>query len=328
MLRLFAAFTLFFINLYACKGGYNSCKHKIKDSHALTNLQTNIPVTKHKRIVFSRTKPKGKILKYDPFLSLYLVEDKKGFRYPFQMRNRAVMGVASVDRKRAFEGRFKNHQIGLNQFAIFNQPVTVPALLLTSCCSLEGIVTPKGIIEKAYIERFLKIKKVSYSDIGIRVEDKQRKVLVKAINPFMDGNNFLVGDQILQFDNKRVTNAAKLMQWILFSKIGSTHKVKINRNGKKITLRMQSKKRNGGGYLSDTFLEVLGISFDKQLKIINIQAKAKKYGLKLGDKLLEVNHKKITTEGEIVKRISQSKEAAELLFERHAFQFFVKVKSI
>jgi hypothetical protein len=328
VLRLFAAFTLLFINLYACKGGYNSCKLKIHDSYALTNSQTNIPVTKHKRVVFSRTKPTAKILKHDPFLSLYLVEDKKGFPYPFQMLTSTVMGVACVDRKRAVEGHIEKHQIGLNEFAIFDQKVSSPALLLTSCCSLEGIVTPEGIIEKEYIERFLKIKKVSYSDIGIRVKEENSKVFVKAINPFMDGNNFLVGDQVLKFDNKQVSNAAELMQWILFSEIGSMHKVEIKRNDKYTTLNVQSKRRKGGGYLSDTFLEFLGLSFDKHLKIIKIESKAKKYGLKLGDKLLGVNHKKITTQEEIIKMISQSKKATDLLFERHAFQFFVKVKSL
>lgn len=328
MLRLFVALTLLFINLYACKGGYNSCKRKVNDSHALAQTQTNIPLTKHKRLVFSRIKPKGKILKYDPFLSLYLVEDRKGFRYPFSIRNRAVMGLGAVSHKRAIEGHFKKHQIGLNKFAVFNQKVTFPSLILTSCCALEGIVTPQGIIEKPYIERFVTIKNVSYADIGIRVNDKKRKVLVKAINPFMEGNNFHVGDQILKFDNKQVTNAGKLMQWILFGKIGSTHQVKIKRDGKYLTLETKSKKRKGGGYLSDTFLEFLGLSFDKNLNIIKIEAKAKKYGLKIGDKLLRVNHKKVSTEDEIVKNISQSKEAIHLLFTRHNFQFFVKVKSI
>lgn len=328
MLRLFVALSLLFINLYACKGGYNSCKRKINDSHALTKSQTNIPVTKHKRLVFSRRQPKGKILKYDPFLSLYLVEDRKGFRYPFSIRNRAVMGLGGVSQKKAIEGHFKSHQIGLNKFAVFNPRVSSPSLILTSCCALEGIVTPQGIIEKPYLKRFVTSKNISYADIGIRVYNRKSKVFVKAINPFMEGNDFHVGDQILRFDNKRVTNAGKLMQWILFSKIGSTHKVKIKRSGKTLTLQAKSKKRKGGGFLSDTFLEFLGLSFDKNLRIIKIEPKAKKYGLKVGDKLLRVNHKKVTTEDEIVKSISQSKEATHLLFTRHNFQFFVKIKSI
>ena len=328
MLRLFVALTLLFLNLYACKGGYNSCKRKINDSNAITNNLTNIPVTKHTRVIFSTTAPKAKILKHDPFLSLYLVKDKKGFRYPFSIRYTPVLGTASVDKDKAIEGKITKHQVGLNHFATFSEPISYPSLILTSCCSLEGIVTPRGIIEKAYIDRFVKIKNVSYADIGIRVKDDKKLVIVKAINPFLDGNDFLVDDCVLSFDGKKVKNASELMQWILFSKIGSSHTVKIKRNAKLLTLKMKSSKRNGGGYLSDTFLEFLGISFDKNLRVIKIHKKAKKYQLKLGDRLIQVNQKNITTQNEILKIISQSKESSNLLFQRHDFQFFVTVKSI
>ena len=308
MFRLFVASTLLFINLYACQGGYNVCKRKINDAHALTSSQTSIPITKHKRLVFSRKKPQGKILKHDPFLSLYIVADKKGFSYPFVIYKHAPMGVASINTKRVQESRIKRHQIGLNQFAKMAHKVSAPSLLLTSCCALEGIVTPQGVIEKPYLKHFIQQKRVTYADIGIRVKNFQRKVVVKAINPFMAGNNFQVNDVILRFDKKRVKNASELMQWILFSKVGSVHHVQIQRKGKLLTLKAKSKQRKGGGYLSDTFLEVLGLSFDKNMHIINIEKKAKKYGLKLGDKLLEVNQK-----------------ASKFLFERNHFQFFVKV---
>ncbi len=325
MLHLFVALSFLFINLYACNGGYTVCKRKIHDSHALTSSQTNIPITKHKRLVFSRTKPKAKILKYDPFLSLYLVEDTKGFRYPFVLYKRSAKGLASINTKSIQESRIKEHQIGLNQFGKMYANVSTPSLILTSCCALEGIGTPQGVIEKPYLQHFLHHKKVVYADIGIRVKNAHRKVRVRAINPFMAGNNFQVNDEILRFDKRRVQNASQLMQWILFSKVGSVHQVKIRRKGKLLTLKVKSKKRKGGGYLSDTFLEFLGLSFDKNLHIIKIEAKAKKYGLHLGDRLIEVNEKKISTEEEIVQSISKSKEASELLFERNHFQFFVKV---
>ena len=328
MFRLFVALTFLFINLYACKGGYNSCKRKIKDSKAINNKQIQVPLTKHTRVIFSKTRPHATILKHDPFLSLYLVKDKKGFRYPFSIRYRPVLGTACVDKRRAVEGKITKHQIGLNHFALFSEKLTYPSLILTSCCSLEGIVTPKGIIEKEYIDRFVKIKKVSYSDIGVRVKDEKKFVVVNAINPFLDGNDFKVGDCILRFDGKKVKNASNLMKWILFSKIGSSHKVQIKRASKILTLKMKSSKRDGGGYLSDTFLEFLGISFDKQLRIIKIEEKAKKYQLKLGDRLLQVNKKDITTQNEILKQISKSKDSSHLLFQRNDFQFFVTIKSI
>ncbi len=325
MLRLFVALNLLLLNLYACEGGYTSCKNKINDSSSLTGQILQLPVKKNQRIIFSQTLPDAKILKYDPFLSLYLVEDKEGFKHPFKINYRLTLGTAVVNKKEAVEGKILKHQVGLNAFATFSECISVPSLLLTSCCSLEGIATPKGIIEKEYIDRFIKIKKVSYADIGIRVEDKKKLVVVNAINPFMAENSFKVDDCVLELDGKKVKNASALMRDILFSKIGSKHTIKVKRDGEFLILKAQSKKRYGGGYLSDTFLELLGISFDKNLKIVKIEDKAKKYSLKLGDKLLQIKQKDITTEAEILETISQTENSVNLLFERDDFQFFVKI---
>jgi len=325
VLRLFVAFNLLFLNLYACKGGYDACKKKINDSKTLLNKTLSIPVTQHQRIIFSKKTPNLKIIKHDPFLSLYLVEDKIAFKYPFKINNRLILGTAVVDTQQSTEGKIVKHQIGLNRFASFSETVSVPSLLLTSCCSLEGIVTPKGIIEKEYIERFIKMKDVSYSDIGIRVKDDKQFVIIEAINPFMKDNPFRVNDRVLEFDEKKVLNASALMRNILFSKLGSLHTLKIKRENQIIKLKTKSLKRYGGGYLSDTFLEFLGLSFDKNLKIVKIEKKAQKYGLKLGDTLLQINQKNISNEEEILKIVSQDKNSTNLLFQRDNFQFFVKI---
>ena len=190
MLRLFVALTLLLLNLYACKGGYDSCKHKINDSNSVSNTTLQIPVKNNQLLIFSRTTPKGTILKHDPFLSLYLLEDKKGFKHPFKINYRLTLGTACVNKTEAVEGKILKHQVGLNSFAKFGECITVPSLLLTSCCSLEGIATPQGIIEKEYLDRFIKIKKVSYSDIGIRVVDEKKLVIINTINPFMKENPF------------------------------------------------------------------------------------------------------------------------------------------
>ena len=325
MLRLFVALNLLLLNLYACKGGYDSCKNKINDSNTISNQTLQIPVTKYQRIIFSKTTPNAKILKHDPYLSLYLVEDKKGFKYPFKINYRLTLGTAVVNKNKAVEGKILKHQVGLNSFGMFGECIEVPSLLLTSCCSLEGIATPEGVIEKEYIDRFIKIKKVSYSDIGIRVVDEKRLVIVNTINPFVQGNPFKVNDCVLEFNGKKVKNASSLMRDILFSKIGSIHKVKVKRDNKVLTLSMKSQKRYGGGYLTDIYLKFLGIYFDKTLTVVEIEEQAKKYNLKLGDKLLKMNHKNITTEAEILETISQTKNSTNLLFERDGFQFFVKI---
>ncbi|MEA2092223.1 MAG: Pdz/Dhr/GlgF, partial [Campylobacterota bacterium] len=188
MFRLFLALNFLLLNLFACKGGYESCKLKITHSKSIQNQTLQIPVPKNQRIIFSSYIPNAKVIKHDPFLSLYLIEDRVNFKHPFKINNHLSLGIASVDKKRAIEGRILKKQIGLNSFATFSEPFSAPALLLNSCCALEGIVTPNGIIEKEYVERFLKSKSSDYGDIGIRVEDKKGLVLVKRVNPFLKDN--------------------------------------------------------------------------------------------------------------------------------------------
>ena len=325
MLRFAALLTLFSLYLYGCSGGYDSCKQKLRDSHSINHNQLSLPVAKHTRLIYSKTKPHGVIIKHDPFLSLYLVKDTQGFSYPFICNAKLLLGVALVDYSHAIEGKIVHHQVGLNHLATFSEKSLFPSVLLTSCCSLEGIATPRGIIERAYIEHFLKTKKVEYGDIGIRVKDKKNLVLVESINPFLEKNPFVVGDCIVAFDGKKVRSSASLMQKILFSKVGSQHRVKIKRDGKFYTYRVQVLKRKGGGERSDTFLEFLGLSFDKNLRIVKIEPKAKKYQLKLGDKLVQINHQDITTQEQIGAILAQKKKDTYLLFERYDFQFFVKV---
>ena len=325
MFKLFIALNILLLNIYACKGGFDSCKKKIIDSNSISNQQLQIIVDKNKRLIFSKTPPKSKILKHDKFLHLYLVEDKKGFKYPFRVNNKLTLGTAAVDKKMVLEGKILKHQIGLNKLASYNQPLFIPSILVNSCCALEGIVTPKGIIEKEYIDRFLKVKNVSYSDIGIRVKDEQKLVIVNASNPFMDNNPFKIDDCILAYDSKKVKNASEFMRWVLFSKVGSKHKVKIKRATKVLTVSVITQKRKGGGYISDTFLEFLGLSFDKTLHITKIAKKAEKYQLVIGDKLIQINEEDIKTKQDILDKLANSKESTYLLFQRRDFQFFIRV---
>lgn len=323
MFRLFLALNFLLLNLYACKDGFEACKLKTIHSGAITNQTLQIPVQKNQRLIFSKKIPNAKIIKHDPYLSLYLVEDRKKFKHPFRVNMKLSLGTAGVNKKRAIEGKILKHQVGLNSLATYSELLPVPSMILTSCCALEGIVTPRGIIEKEYINRFLKIKKVTYSDIGIRVKDEKKLVIVTASNPFMKSNPFEKDDCILELDGKKVKNSAILMRDILFSKIGSTHKVKIKRDNKVLIVNVKSQLRKGGGCLSDTFLEFLGISFDKNLNIVKIEKKALRYALRLGDKLLQINGVKVKKERNISEILEKSKKSSKLLFQREQFQFFV-----
>ncbi len=326
MFRLFLALHLFLFNLYACKGGYTACVQKAKDAHIMQKEGLHIPLKNAQCLLFTKEIPNIQIIKYDPFLSLYLAKDTKPFAYPYDVNMRLQLGSAILNDKDAKEGRFIQGQIGLNSFAKYNQALSLPALISSSCCSVEGIATAKGVIQKEYIKHFLETKQVLYSDIGIRVYDENNQVIVDASDPFMKDNPFKVNDCIVMYDNKKVRNAAILMRKILFSKLGSKHKVKVKRGAKFLTFWVQSQKRYGGGFLSDTFLEQKGIYFDEGLHVSSLGKTFQNYGLKIGDRLIQVNGVRIKNQNELRRYIENFKDYSSLLFERNKFQFFVNIK--
>ncbi len=326
MLRVFIALNFLFLSLYSCEGGYNSCVKKIKDSNSINNQTIQIPISKYNRLVFSLEKPDLKILKHDPYLSLYIVKDTVGFKYPFKINMRYPSGLASINRKFVQEGKITKKQVGLNQFASFTAKLISPSLVTNSCCSLEGLVTPRGIIEKAYIKRFINNKDIRYGDIGIRVKDTQKGIKVISYDPFMKNNPFLKDDYIVSMDGKKIKYSSTLMQKILFSKIDSTHNVKVKRGDKLLNIKVKTQERLSGGYKVETYLEKYGITFDKNLFIIKIDTTKKYYGLVLGDRLLQVNSKSVAKQEDVMKYISEFKFHANLLFERNGnFQFFIKM---
>lgn len=325
MFRLLLALNFLFFNLYACKGDFDSCRLKVVDSESIVNQTLQIPIENNKRLIFSTTAPNAKIIKHDPYLSLYLIEDTKKFKYPFRINMNIGTGLFGVDNNKIIKGKIVKQQNGLESFATFSEQLSTPSLLLNSCCSFEGIITERGIIEKEYIERFLKSKTVSYADFGIKVNDVGSAVVVSSANPFIKDNFFKKDDIILELDGKKVKNSATLMREILFSKIGSTHSVKIKRGGETSVISVTSQDKKGGGLLSDTFLEFFGLSFDKNLVIKKIEKNAERYGLKIGDKLIQIDTKSVKNEQEIFDMMSDSKKSANLLFQREQFQFFVKL---
>ena len=326
MFRLFVLANLLLLNLYACQGGYNSCIAKIKDSRTLQDNSLYIPLKNNQVLVYSKCKPKAKILKQDPFLSLYLIENKHNFKFPFSVNMRLQLGTAIVNDRVAKEGKILTNQIGLNKLGVYSTTFDKPALITSSCCSLEGIATPRGIIQKEYIKRFLSKAPAAYATIGIRVKNENGFVLVSASNPYLTNNPFKKDDCIVALDGKSIKEASTLMRNILFSKVGSHHTVKVKRESKFMTFKVKSSKRYGGGNISDTFLEHKGIYFDEKLHITSLSKHFIEYGLQKGDQLLQVNGVKVKNQDELLRYIENFKDFSSLLFSRRNFQFFVKIK--
>jgi len=326
VLRLFIILNLFLLQLYACEGDYQSCLKKINDSKSIQNNQLSIPLENNRRIVYTKNIPNAVIVKYDPFLSLYLIQDKKPFKYPFTFNMKRPIDTALITNKKIIEGKFLQRQIGLNSFANYTKRTNDTALVMSRYCSLEGMNTSRGIIEKEYLQRFATSKTSSYGDIGIRLIDEKGFAIVTASDPFMKNNPFKRRDCIVAFDGVKVKSTSKLMQIILFSKLGSKHTVEIKRDDKFHIFTVVTANRYGGGYMSDTFLERKGVYFDNTLHIVKLEKEFAKQGLKVGDRLLKINAVTVNNQEQLRLYLENFKDYSLMLFQRDNFQFFVKIK--
>lgn len=322
--RLALLFTFLFSSLYGCR--YDSCQQKIFDSSSQKKDSLHIAIRKGVDLVYSKKPLTKNILKYDPFLSLYLVKRPHNFPYPFQIILNRDLPVAIVNSYTTLPGKIVQKQVGLNKFAKFSKEIKAPALVTTTCCSLEGIMVEGGIIQKEYLYRFINTKKVEYGDVGIRVYDTKKGVIVESSNPYAKNNLFLVGDKVLEMDGHKIYNASSFMQKILFAKIGSQHSFSILRDFKKLAFKTKVFQRQGGGCLSDTFLEQNGIYFNENLMLIKLDKTKHSYGLEIGDKLVQINKQNIKTQKDLRKAISSIREFSSLLISRGGFEFFVNIK--
>ena len=239
---------------------------------------------------------------------------------------RLQLGTAMINDTKMCEGKFVKNQVGLNQLALYSEPLITPAIVSSSCCSLEGVVTPRGIIQKEYIKNFLDSKEIVYGDIGIRVKNEKGRVLICASDPFFKNNPFVKGDRVVAFDGRKIEAASLLMRKILFSRVGTKHTLKIKRANKFITLKVTTKKRYGGGSVSDTFLESQGLYFSKDLLVTKVEKIFKKNGVKKGDRLISINGVRVKNQKELRHYLQKYKNYSKLLIERNHFQFFVNIK--
>jgi len=325
VLRLLLFTTFFFINSYSAQNNFKACQQKIIDSKSLIIKSITLPIENKIRLVFSEIKPNAKVLKFDPYLNLYLLEDRSGFNYPFNFSTEKNKKFAVINNKTYKLTKIIDKQVGLNSLAHLGTNIKTPAIITTNCCQLEAFVTSQGVIEKEYLEHFVFSKESNYATVGIRVKSVKNIVEVSSINPFFKNNPFLIGDKILSLDGTRVKNISKFMRTILFSPLLSKHYFRVKREEKELVLSVITQRREGGGFLSDTFLEKKGIYFNEMAEVIELKKRDNRSKLKVGDKVVKVNGYRINSSSEIRKYISQYEDFISLLVERDGFQFFVKI---
>ncbi len=314
---------------------FKQCYKKNRDSFIYFGSLRAVAVSKHLAVAYSKDEPKVAYVKFDPFLNLYLFHSKKTLK-PVKLRSTSFLKlgdwVAGMDDLSLYVGNFAKSGDLLDSFYLQNAKLDANSIISCLCCQVYGLGVGEGsFVGSEYIKRFMSSGSggVFYGDIGVRFDRYADDFVVKSLNPFYPNQTLRVGDKVLQVNGKKVKSLKQLNQTVLFAAPKSKIKIEFLRGKKKLTRELSVISRLGGGGLSDSFLEKKGIFFDKNLKIVRVKkdSVAKMYGLKVGDKLLQMNDKIVHNQDDIKEYLSRTKsEDAQLLFSRDDFQFFVKVK--
>ena len=280
---------LLFSALFACDAGFQSCFKKTQDLDVVSVTSVKIPLSGNKTLIYSET-PLSSSLKNDPFLHLYLMPTRNMVRHPFKINKFLPSREVAAIGKKIVCGKVVQPQIGLEQFAHFSKPLTYPSIILNGCCELVAVGTSKGVIQKPYIEHFLK-KGAIYGDLGIRLRQSSKRLVVAECNPFLQ-IPFQKGDRIVALNGKKVASQAWFEKKVLFAPIDSKCRVEVVRHGKKLTLQAKVYKRRGGGFLSDTFLESLGVFVDKKLRVLSSSYEK----IRKGDRIIMINGQRVASQ--------------------------------
>jgi len=291
-----------------------------------------IAVSKHDAISYLKHEPNHPYIKHDPFLGLYLFHTTKTLQpIKFKDSNKLTLGtwLASIGPHSLYIGNFAQRGSGIDNLYSLGTTVKPNDMMTCLCYKVYGLGVGDGqFIPSKLITHFIKAKRIHYGSIGARFKQIGEKVVVLFVNPFYLDNKLQVGDIIKTVDGKKINTVAQLEHYILFSPEAKRVTVKLMREGIKKNEKLKISERQGGGLLSDTFLECKGIYFDPRLRIINLRSKsfAAKYGLKAGDRLLEIDGHPVKNQNDVKAYLSHvHKKEIHLLIDRNDFQFFVKV---
>lgn len=276
-------------------------------------------------IVYSSEKKLDTFLKHDRYLGLYLVKTPKA--KPIRFRNTTSISLGewlgSADDSSLYAGNFAKKMDGLEANAQMASRNDANGFVMCLCCDGYGIATGDGgFIETEYIEHFVQSKDDSYGSLGVRFKQKAQSVYVDTVDPFCTSRVLEMGDIIISLDGKKVSDIFAFKRDILFGNPKQQHSLQIKRDGKVHTLKAILSKRFGGGLVSDTYLERFGLEFSSDLSLI----KAESFGLKLGDRLLEIDGYAVKDFIDVRKMLSQRGSGAKLLFIRDGFEFFIDME--
>lgn len=339
MLKIIFCFILsitsvFAYDFIACQKQASSSMEKIGKEYGVALKDNNGEI-----VLFyysPKVTPRGyTILKHDPFVGMYLLKPKKKLK-PLNIReiNGDILEqeIASITPTQSVSGKISTLQQSQIDFATLNVPTFNSSIISTICDHIYGIgIGNNYFLEKRYIDRFLN-NPIYYGDIGIRVfSNKEGLIEVNVVDPFFKDNPFAYGDIIMTINGESIPDLAAFNRVVFDLPQGSKVPVRINRNNNVINTFVVVDRRTGGMLLPENFLARIGIEISDNFVITRVESTAKNGfdKLKVGDKIIQINNKKVPTGyNNIIRMLGEMPDSEQKwLISRDDFQFFIEVNT-
>ncbi len=293
-------------------------------------------ISKHYAVAYLKKRPKHHFVRMDPFLHLYLFYSPKVL-HPVKLKNTHKLSLgewlASMDDNSLYVGNFAQRGIGLKSYFKQNGKTPPNSMISCLCCDIYGLGIGGGkFISSNFIKRLLASSKIFYGDIGVRLARSGKKVVISYVNPYFPKQRLKIGDIIKKIDGKKIKSLEDAENLILFKKRNHMVEIEFLRKNalhvEKIKVLDRYRVKKSVKKQNYSFLKDKGIFFDDKMKIKYIAKHSfgEKSGLKIGDKLLQINQINVKNQNEARRVFSKiKKKEINFLFDRHDFQFFIKV---
>ena len=304
--------------------------------------------------------PKGEIpvknyVKFDPYLGLYLVASDAKLE-PVKMADdnttkKSDWVSVTRDLNATVYGHVKAQAQALGELDALTFDVNGTGAVLSPCCKLRGIaVGGDKFVPSRYLRHFAAYKDVYYGDVGAVFEERDGRLYVKGVDPLGRGAALMAGDEILSVNGEKMQSLRELNERILFAAKGERLKFEIKRGEDVVKFsvavsdevkkeqktapktdenitKVAAKPQPAPNTDASSVRKLYGLTFDEKLRVKSVdgESDAARFGLRVGDKLIQVGAKVVKNRKEAIALIAKNR-GQRLLFRRDGFDFFYNAR--
>ena len=334
---------------------FNACFEK--NLPAMVNVAGNggIAIAPNLIAVPKGETPVKNYVKFDPYLGLYLVASDAKLE-PVRMSDdnatkKSDWVSVTRDLNATVYGHVKAQAQALGELDVLTFDVNGTGAVLSPCCKLRGIaVGGDKFVPSRYLRHFAAYKDVYYGDVGAVFEERDGRLYVKGVDPLGRGAALMAGDEILSVNGEKMQSLRELNERILFAAKGERLKFEIRRGEDVVKFsvavsdevkkeqktapktdenitKIAPKSQPAPNTDTSSVRKLYGLTFDEKLRVKSVdgESDAARFGLRVGDKLIQVGAKVVKNRKEALALITKNR-GQRLLFRRDGFDFFYNAR--